>query len=71
MDYRVEKLAAVAGVRVDTLRFYQARGILPAPRREGRIALYGDDHLFEIGDDPNGGARAVLEIPYRRSEEST
>jgi len=48
VDYRVEELAAVAGVRVDTLRFYQARGILPAPRREGRIVLYSDDHLGRL-----------------------
>ncbi len=32
--------------------------------------LYGDKHRFEIGDAPGGGALAVLEIPYRRSEES-
>jgi DNA-binding transcriptional MerR regulator len=33
---------------VDTLRFYQARGLLPAPRREGRIAIYGDAHLVRL-----------------------
>ena len=45
MEYRVEGLAASAGVRVDTLRFYQARGLLHAPRRVGRVAIYDDDHL--------------------------
>ena len=44
MEYRVEQLAAAAGLPVDTLRFYQARGLLPAPRREGRIAVYEDLH---------------------------
>ena len=48
MDYRVEELAAAAGIRVDTLRFYQARGILLPPRRQGRIAVYGDDHLARL-----------------------
>jgi DNA-binding transcriptional MerR regulator len=48
VDYRVEALAAAAGVSVDTIRFYQARGLLPAPRRAGRIALYGDEHLERL-----------------------
>ena len=48
MDYRVEELAAAAGVRVDTLRFYQARGILPPPRHQGRIAVYHDSHLSRL-----------------------
>jgi len=45
MDYRVEQLAAAAGVSVDTLRFYQARDLLRAPRRAGRRAIYCDEHL--------------------------
>jgi DNA-binding transcriptional MerR regulator len=48
MEYRVEELAAAGGVRVDTLRFYQARGLLPAPRKRGRVAIYGDDHLEQL-----------------------
>jgi DNA-binding transcriptional MerR regulator len=48
MEYRVEELAARAGVRVDTVRFYQARGLLPRPRRHGRIALYDDGHLERL-----------------------
>jgi DNA-binding transcriptional MerR regulator len=42
---RVEELARRAGVRVDTVRYYQSRGLLPVPRRSGRVALYGEDHL--------------------------
>ncbi len=48
MDYRVEELAARAGVSVDTIRFYQGRGLLPAPRRQGRVAFYDDAHLGRI-----------------------
>jgi len=48
MEYRVEQLAAAAQIPVDTLRFYQARGLLPAPRREGRIAVYEDPHLERL-----------------------
>lgn len=53
MRYRVDEIAAQAGVSVDTVRFYQARGLLPAGRREGRIAWYGDEHrerLMRIRD---------------------
>ena len=48
MEYRVEQLAARAEVSVDTVRFYQARGLLDPPRRTGRIALYDDDHLARL-----------------------
>jgi DNA-binding transcriptional MerR regulator len=43
--YRVDELAARAGVSVDTVRFYQGKGLLGAPQREGRIAWYSDAHL--------------------------
>ncbi len=48
MEYRVEGLAAAAGVSVDTIRFYQGRGLLHPPRRVGRVALYDDDHLERL-----------------------
>jgi DNA-binding transcriptional MerR regulator len=46
--YRVEQLAAAADVSVDTVRYYQSLGLVPAPGREGRIAWYGDEHLERI-----------------------
>jgi DNA-binding transcriptional MerR regulator len=48
MRYRVDELAARSGVSVDTVRFYQARDLLPPPGREGRIAWYSDDHLDRL-----------------------
>ncbi len=48
MEYRIEELARTAGVAVDTVRFYQGRGLLPAPRREGRVTWYGDAHLERL-----------------------
>ena len=48
MRYRVEELAAKGGVRVDTVRFYQTRGLLPSPTRDGRIAWYSDEHLDRL-----------------------
>jgi DNA-binding transcriptional MerR regulator len=46
--YRVDDLAARSGVSVDTVRFYQARDLLPPPLREGRIAWYSDEHLGRL-----------------------
>lgn len=48
MRYRVDELAARAGVSVDTVRFYQSRGLLPQPERAGRVAWYSDDHLATL-----------------------
>ena len=48
MEYRVEQLSTAASVSVDTLRFYQARGLLQAPRRSGRLAIYNDQHLAQL-----------------------
>lgn len=45
---RVEELARRADVSVDTIRFYQKRRLLPPPRREGRIAWYGDTHVERL-----------------------
>ncbi len=48
MRYRVEQLAAACDVSVDTVRFYQTRGLLPPPEREGRVAWYGLRHVERI-----------------------
>jgi DNA-binding transcriptional MerR regulator len=48
MEYRVEELAQEAGVGVDTVRYYQGLGLLPAPRREGRVAWYDAVHLERV-----------------------
>lgn len=47
-DIRVEELARRADVSVDTIRFYQKRQLLAPPRREGRIAWYGADHVERL-----------------------
>ncbi|WP_079171359.1 MULTISPECIES: MerR family transcriptional regulator [unclassified Streptomyces] len=46
--YRREELAQAAGVKVRNLRYYQERGLLPPPVREGRIAWYSEDHLTRL-----------------------
>lgn len=42
---RLVELAALASVPPRTVRLYIARGLLPGPRRAGRNAEYGDEHL--------------------------
>lgn len=46
---RVEDLAARSDVSVDTVRFYQKQGLIPAPLREGRVGWYTQEHLDLIG----------------------
>src|SRR5258705_1438159 len=48
MEYRIEQLARSAGVAVDTIRFYQGKGLLEAPRREGRVTWYAESHLARM-----------------------
>lgn len=47
-EYRVEELAAEAGISVELLRSYQSKGLLPAPRHAGRVALYSEAHLERL-----------------------
>ncbi|MGH2755758.1 MAG: MerR family transcriptional regulator [Actinomycetota bacterium] len=48
MKYRVDELAARSGTSVDTIRFYQSKGLLPQPQRDGRVAWYGEGHLERL-----------------------
>ncbi|MEU6482711.1 MerR family transcriptional regulator [Streptomyces sp. NPDC046887] len=41
-------MAEAAGITARTLRFYRERGLIPPPRREGRIAWYDDHHLARL-----------------------
>jgi DNA-binding transcriptional MerR regulator len=47
-DYRVDELAREAGTTVRNVRAYQDRGLLPPPRREGRVGIYSDAHLARL-----------------------
>jgi DNA-binding transcriptional MerR regulator len=46
--YRVDELAAAAGLTVELVRSYQSKGLLEPPRREGRVALYSERHLERL-----------------------
>lgn len=47
-EYRVEELARLAATTTRNIRVYRDRGLLPAPLRVGRIALYNDTHLTRL-----------------------
>jgi DNA-binding transcriptional MerR regulator len=48
VDYRIDELARASGVTVRNIRYYQDRGILPPPRRDGRVGIYDDAHLARL-----------------------
>src|SRR5664280_2993077 len=48
MEIRVEQLSVQSDVSVDTIRYYQSKGLLDPPRRAGRIAWYGPRHLERL-----------------------
>ncbi|MBM7775831.1 DNA-binding transcriptional MerR regulator [Actinokineospora baliensis] len=45
----VEQLAAEAGLPTSTIRMYQTKGLLHAPRRRGRTARYDSTHVERLG----------------------
>src|SRR6476619_505045 len=46
--WRIDDLAQRADLTVDTVRFYQREGLLPAGVRVGRSKQYGPEHLDRI-----------------------
>jgi DNA-binding transcriptional MerR regulator len=48
VEYRLDDLAQAAGVTVRNVRAYAERGLLPAPRRVGRVNLYDETHLARL-----------------------
>jgi MerR family transcriptional regulator, mercuric resistance operon regulatory protein len=48
-DLTIGAVAAAAGVNVETIRFYQRKGLLPEPtRRYGQIRRYGESDVARI-----------------------
>src|SRR6201994_4305068 len=47
-EYRIEELARLAGTTTRNIRVYRDRGLLHAPLRVGRIALFNDTHLTRL-----------------------
>ncbi len=46
--YRIDELARVADVTVDTIRYYQREGLLHRGERCGRFARYDESHLDRL-----------------------
>jgi DNA-binding transcriptional MerR regulator len=47
-ELTIDELAARTRVPSRTIRYYQALGLLPAPRLQGRVAHYGADHIKRL-----------------------
>ena len=47
-EYRVDELARRTGITSRNIRAYQERGLLPPPRRVGRVALFNDNHVARL-----------------------
>jgi DNA-binding transcriptional MerR regulator len=47
-EYRLDDLARISGVSSRNIRAYRERGLLDAPRRQGRSAFYDDEHLAQL-----------------------
>jgi DNA-binding transcriptional MerR regulator len=46
--WTVDELASLTSLPVRTIREYQTLGLLPAPRREGRVGRYGPGHVSRL-----------------------
>lgn len=46
--YRIDDLARLTGVTTRNIRAYRERGLLPAPRRVGRVTLYTEAHAARL-----------------------
>ena len=47
-EYRLDDLARLSGVSTRNIRAYRERGLLDPPRRVGRAAYYGAQHLEQL-----------------------
>jgi DNA-binding transcriptional MerR regulator len=67
MKLSVEELAAWAELSVDTIRYYQTRGLLHPPGRHGRRATYDESHVGRLAwirerTDRGWSLRAIEEL---------
>ncbi|WP_037390156.1 MerR family transcriptional regulator [Sinorhizobium americanum] len=47
-EFTIGKLAAAGGVGVETIRFYQRRGLLSTPKRSEGVRRYGPDDVRRL-----------------------
>ena len=46
--FRVEELATATGLAVDTIRYYQTKGLIDPPTRQGRTVVYNGAHRQRV-----------------------
>lgn len=47
-EYRLADLVQLTGVSARNIRSYQERGLIHPPRRQGRVAIYDEDHRVQL-----------------------
>lgn len=47
-SYKLQQLVRASEFSVDTIRYYQSLGLIDAPRRRGRTAIYNESHLKRL-----------------------
>ena len=47
-SYSIEDLALKAELSIDTIRYYQGLGLIPPPQKNGRRAIYAEEHIFRL-----------------------
>lgn len=62
----VDQVARLTGTSVRTIRWYQSEGLLPAPRREGRVARYDADHVQRLEAIRDLQAHGLTLVAIRR-----
>jgi DNA-binding transcriptional MerR regulator len=48
LEHTIDDLASLSKVPSRTIRFYQAKGVLPRPELRGRVAYYGPAHVERL-----------------------
>jgi len=59
VEYEIDAFARRTDLSIDTIRYYQTLGLLHAPRRAGRRAVYDGTHLQRIERIQSLSARGV------------
>lgn len=49
MNMKIGELARITGAQIETIRYYERTGLMPAPpRTEGNYRVYGDKHAARL-----------------------
>jgi DNA-binding transcriptional MerR regulator len=65
-SFTVDQVARLTGTTVRTIRWYQSEGLLPPPRRAGRVAVYDAEHVTRLGSIRDLQAHGLTLTAIRR-----